>query len=54
MNAGEWVAVLALGWVLAVALLALVAWDERPVEVAEVDRSRGLLPPDEYAGRQRP
>lgn len=39
---------LALVYVLAVAALALVAWDERPVEVAEVDRSRGLLPPDAY------
>ena len=32
----------------AVALLALVAWDEAPVVEVEVDLSRGVLPRDAY------
>jgi hypothetical protein len=39
---------LAVTYVLVVALLALVAWDEAPVAEVEVDESRGTLPPDAY------
>jgi len=40
---------LALAWVVVVALLALVAWDETPATVEPPDPSRGRLAPDAYA-----
>ncbi len=43
------IAALALAWVVVVALLALVAWDETPTTVEPPDPSRGRLAPDAYA-----
>lgn len=43
------IAALALAWVVVVALLALVAWDEVESTTTEPDPSRGLLAPDAYA-----
>lgn len=43
------IAALALAWVVVVALLALVAWDEVEPTTTEPDPSRGLLAPDAYA-----
>lgn len=39
---------LAIAYVVVVALLALVAWDEKPLVTAEPDTSRGVLPLDAY------
>ena len=39
---------LAVAYVLVVALLALVAWDEAPAVEVEADQSRGVLPRDAY------
>lgn len=41
-------ALLALAWVVVTTVLALVAWDETPAPVVEVDLSRGVLPRDAY------
>ena len=49
MTALDVLAVLALAWVLLVAVLGLVGWDEATDDGPDPDLSRGVLPPDAYA-----